>query len=131
VELFWEKMGEENVDCYQIRYKKQNTQDKWKHCYTNDSTNKFTIYGLMADTSYVFQVRSVVNDIEGDYSELSDAADTSKSLATQMLNFSLEIRNTDPKKYQLMAEENKNARNTHAKTRQLTLGKYNKHIVHS
>lgn len=78
----------------------------------------------MADTSYIFQIRSVANDIEGEYSEPSDAIETTKSLATKMLNFSIKIPNTDPVKHQLMAEENRKARNTQAKTRQLTLGKH-------
>ncbi|XP_062572630.1 uncharacterized protein LOC134234561 [Saccostrea cucullata] len=76
----------------------------------------------MADTTYVFQVRSVTNDMEGDYSEQSDPINIPKSLSTKMLSFSIKIPNTDPVKYQLAAFENREARNPPAKTRQLFLG---------
>jgi hypothetical protein len=124
VELFWESLDDEEVDYYQIRFKREKTDDQWKCCNTDDSTNKSIVCGLMPDTSYVFQVRSVANDIEGDYSEPTDAINTTKSLGMKMLEYSTKIPNTDPTIYRLMVKENRNTRNTEAKTRQLTLGKH-------
>ncbi|XP_062586611.1 uncharacterized protein LOC134248210 [Saccostrea cucullata] len=121
VELYWETL-EEEIDYYQIRYKSLNINDKWKFCSTNDTTNRFTVSGLMANTPYVFQVRSVANDVEGVYSEQSDPINTLRSLATKMLRFSIKIKSTDPVMYQLVAEENREACNLRAKTRHLTLG---------
>ncbi|XP_062574275.1 uncharacterized protein LOC134236111 [Saccostrea cucullata] len=121
VELCWETL-EEEIDHYQIRYKSQKDDDNWKFCNTNNTTNKFTVSGLTADTQYVFQVRSVANDVEGDYSEQSDPINTPKSLATKMLSFSIKIPSTNPVLYQLAAEENREACNINTKTMQLALG---------
>jgi hypothetical protein len=123
VSLYWDKLDDEEADFYQIRFKSLNTNDKWKYVNTDDSTNTFTVSGLMASTSYVFQVQSVANDIEGDYSETSDSIETTISLAKKMLTFSHKVSDANPEKYQLLTNENRNARNPHTKTRQLTLGK--------
>lgn len=122
VVLFWEK-SEEKVDYYQIRFKSKGGQEKWKFAVTDVDQNQLTINGLMADTTYIFQVRGVFNDQEGRYGPANDAVKTNKSLATYMLNFSVRLTDMNPPKYQLFAKELKQSRNYVAKTRTVILGK--------
>lgn len=86
--------------------------------------NFTTITGLMADTEYVFQVCGLFKDQEGPYGPVSDSIKTKKSLATTLLEFCGEPKNSNtvPLIYQLPFEENINARNESARTRQLFLG---------
>lgn len=122
VVLFWTK-SEEKVDYYQIRFKSKGGQEKWKFVVTDADQNQLTINGLMADTTYIFQVRGVCNDQEGHYGPANDAAKTNESLATYLLKFSVRINDMNPPKYQLFAQELKQSRNYVAKTRKLILGK--------
>lgn len=56
--------------------------------------------------------------------------ETRKSLGTTFLEFSLLQNNTDcPPKYLLPIQENKNARNSSARTRQLTLGRCTNFLI--
>lgn len=83
-----------------------------------------TITGLMAYTKYVFQVRGIFGDQEGPYGPVSEDIETTKSLATTLLDFSvLQSKTICPPVYLLPVQENANARNTTARTRMLTLGK--------
>lgn len=122
VVLFWKK-SEEKVDYYQIRFKSKGGQEKWKFAVTDVDQNQLTINGLMADTTYIFQVRGVFDDQEGRYGPANDAVKTNESLATYLLNFSVRLTDMNPPKYQLFAKELKQSRNYVAKTRTVILGK--------
>lgn len=78
----------------------------------------------MAHTKYIFQVRGIFGEQEGPYGPANEDIETKMSLATTFLDFSILENNTDcPPKYLLPVQENENARNTSARTRQLTLGR--------
>lgn len=121
VNLIWGK-SISKVDHYQIRYKRQKGDKKWKFAETDADQSSITITGLMADTKYVFQVRGVYHDQEGDYGQPNDRIQTPKSLATQLLAYSVCVDKGDPSKHQLYATELKDSRNEIAKTRKLVLG---------
>lgn len=123
IELFWEKTPEK-VDHYQIRYKNKNGKGKWKFVETDSNENHVTISGLMANTSYIFQVRGIFDDQEGCYGPVNDTLKTLESLATTILGFCELKEKGSPSKYQLPVEENLRARNKSARTRQLILGIY-------
>lgn len=76
----------------------------------------------MATTEYMFQVRGMFEDVEGPYSPVSDKIKTKESLATQILGFCELLKNGNPSKYLLPAEENMKARNENAMTKQLIFG---------
>lgn len=76
-----------------------------------------TITGLMAYTKYVFQVRGIFGYQEGPYGPVSEDIETTKSLATTLLDFSvLQSKTIIPPVYLLPVQENANARNTTART---------------
>lgn len=122
VVLFWTK-SEDQVDYYQIRYKSKGGQEKWKFAITDEDENQTTIFGLMSNTVYVFQVRGVFQDQEGNYGPASDDVETAESLTTYLLRSSINVASGNPPKYQLMAQELKPSRNSSVKTRKLILGK--------
>lgn len=124
VSLFWEKSCE-SVNQYQIRYKTNKENAKWKFIETDSDENHKTVSGLMANTKYIFQVRGIFGDQEGPFGPVNENIETKKSLATVLLDFSQLQNNTkSPAIYLLPVEENKNARNTSARTRQLILGRH-------
>lgn len=97
---------------------------KWKFIETDSKKNRITITGLMANTKYIFQVRGMFGDQEGPFGPVNESIETVKSLATTLLDFSkIQDKTGNPKKYLLPMEENRNARNTSARTRQLILGR--------
>lgn len=121
--MIWKRPHEE-TDQFQIRFKVKDENSKWKFSESNVAGNFTTITGLMADTEYVFQVCGLFKDQEGPYGPVSDSIKTKKSLATTLLEFCGEPKNSNtvPLIYQLPFEENINARNESARTRQLFLG---------
>lgn len=119
--LSWAK-SEHEIDYYQIRYKSKNGMDKWKIAETDSTQNEITVRGLMANTTYVFQVRAVFGDQEGRYGPQSDDVITSQSLATKLLKFSILVKEGNPPIYRLLTEELPLSRNPTAKTRKLLLG---------
>lgn len=78
----------------------------------------------MANTKYVFQVRAVYQDQEGQYGPESNDVLTAESASTSLLNFSKQVSNGIPPKYKLFAEELENSRNINANTKQVVLGKF-------
>lgn len=90
---------------------------------TDSKQNEVAISGLMANTTYVFQVRAVFEDQEGRYGPQSDEVNTSESLATKLLEFSIRVKEGIPPIYRLLAQEPQRSRNPTAKTRKLELGK--------
>lgn len=78
----------------------------------------------MANTKYVFQVRSVYQDQEGQYGPESNDVLTAESASTSLLNSSKQVSNGIPPKYQLFVEELENSRNINAKTKQIVVGKF-------
>lgn len=78
----------------------------------------------MANTKYVFQVRAVYQDQKGQYGPESNDVLTAESASTSLLNFSKQVSNGIPSKYQLFVEELENSRNINAKTKQVVLGKF-------
>lgn len=77
----------------------------------------------MAITKYIFQVRGIFGDQEGPFGKINENIETTKSLATVLLDFSqLQNKTYSPSIYLLPVEENRNARNKSARTRQLILG---------
>lgn len=127
--LFWNKSNQP-VDHYQIRFKVKNENLKWKFTETDSDENNINISGLMAYTKYIFQVRGIFGDQEGPYGSVNEDIETTKSLATTLLDFSFLQNSTNcPPIYLLPVQENENARNTSARTRQLTLGKFNIFLI--
>lgn len=123
VDLNWSKC-DGDVDFYEIRYRKKNDDEKnWKAAKTNSDQSQITITGLMADTTYVFQVRGVFEDHKGEYSSENDVQ-TFKSLATYLKDFSTEVTNGNPSIRQLLTKELENTRNKKEKTKKLILGKF-------
>lgn len=114
---------ENSVDYYQIRYKTKDGKDNWKFAKTDTDQSKITITGLMANTKYVFQVRTVYQDQEGQYGPQSNDVLTAESPSTSLLDFSKQVRDGNPAIYQLLAKELRHSRNVDAKTKQLILGK--------
>lgn len=121
VSLIWEKSCED-VNQYQVRYKTNRENAKWKSTET-DSDENHIVSGLMANTKYTFQVRGIFGDQEGPFGKINENIETTKSLATVLLDFSqLQNKTYSPSIYLLPVEENRNARNKSARTRQLILG---------
>lgn len=120
VELSWTESGHE-LDYYQIRYKSKNEKDIWKYLTTD--RNKITITGLMAATSYVFQVRAVFKDQEGKYGPQSNEVITSESSATKLRKTSKLVKEGNPSIYRLKGTKLKHSRNPLAKTRKFEFGK--------
>lgn len=112
-----------DIDYYQIRYKSKPGKDKWKFVATDSKRNEVTICGLMANTTYVFQVRAVFEDEEGRYGPQSDDVITSKSLATTLFKSSSLAKEGNPLIYRLDAKELPKSRNFTAKTKKLEIGK--------
>lgn len=74
----------------------------------------------------MFQVRGIFGDKdkEGPFGPVNENIITKKSLATVLLDFSQLQNNTcSPSIYSLPVEENRNARNKSARTRQIILGR--------
>lgn len=71
---------------------------------------------------YIFQVRGVFEDQEGEYGPENDEMQT-ESLDAYLNKISTRIPKSSPSKYQLFVQEMKDARNVTAKTRKLNLGK--------
>ncbi|XP_062622249.1 uncharacterized protein LOC134283784 [Saccostrea cucullata] len=120
VKLHWRRC--DGVDSYQIRYKSKSGKENWKIIQTDDNKNEITIEGLMADTTYIFQVRGVKGDIEGSYSQANDEIKTQASLASYFLAYSVQLSSGNPSKFELPFTENSRARNQHYKIRQICLG---------
>lgn len=129
VTLCWEKPREQ-FDCFQVRYK-QKTDSKWKCVDTEDNSNWITIKELKGDKLYAFQVRGKFDDSEGPYGQKSDDITTPASSSAGMIKSCICINTTPPKIYRIPLEENKNARNSTARTKQLILGlsKFNCHSI--
>ena len=117
-------------DAYQIMYK-EGQNGKWVYCKSNAGNAMYTIEGLQAETSYVFRVRVInaFSGVEGKFSIESKPITTGKSQALGMKQFSTLIYEKPIAVYELPVTELKDARNTKAKTRKLTLGKSN--LFHS
>ena len=123
ISLMWERAPEKH-ESFQICYKPENEDSRWKFYENYVEENNVVINGLMADTGYRFQVRGLYKDQEESYGPISDVIKTRKSLATKILeSCGPSIVKTTPSKYILPVQENKMSRNTVARTRQLTLGK--------
>lgn len=96
---------------------------KWKFIETDSDENHITVSGLMANTKYIFQVRGIFGDQEGPFGPVNENIKTKKSLATCLLDFSqLQNNSNSPSIHLLPVEENRNARNKSARTRQLIHG---------
>lgn len=119
----WSKCKEQ-VDFYEIRYKADNKsyKEEWNFAKTDADESQITITGLMPDTMYIFQVRGVFEDQEGEYGPENDEMHT-ESLNAYLSKMSTRITESSPSKYQLFVQEMKDARNVTAKTRKLNLGK--------
>lgn len=123
VSLYWESPLEKQDD-FQIRYKPESIDSRWKFCESYIKENFAEITGLMADTGYKFQVRGIYKDQEEPYGPISDIIKTQKSLATKLLeSCGCSSTNSSPPKYILPVQENKKSRNDDARTRQLILGR--------
>lgn len=84
----------------------------------------------MPNTKYLFQVQSVYQDQEGQYGPESNDVLTAESASTSLLDFSKQVSNTIPQKYQLFVKELENSRNIDARTKQVILGKFFFSILH-
>jgi hypothetical protein len=124
--LKWEGVELCSDDAYQIMYK-EGQNGKWVYCKSNIETTMYKIEGLHADTSYVFRVRVInaFSEVEGKFSIESKPITTGKSQALGMKELSTLTCKKPIAVYALPVTELKDARNTKAKTRKLTLGKSN------
>lgn len=122
VSLCWKKCRE-SVNHYQIRYKTKTENAKWKFIVTDSDENHITITGLMANTKYIFQVCGIFEDQEGPFGPVNESVETMKSLATALLDLSIQKKTGNPSIYLLPVQENKKARNISARTRQLVFGR--------
>ena len=106
---------------------KEGQNGMWVYCKSNTAIAMYKIEGLHAETSYVFRVRvvNVFSGVEGKFSIESDSITTGKSQALGMKQLSTLIYEKPIAIYALPVTELKDARNTKAKTRKLTLGKSN------
>lgn len=112
------------ADHYQVRLKTKNDNSTWRYTEVDSGENGITISGLMAKTTYVFQVRGLFGDEEGPFSPVTDDIETKMSLATTLLDLCvLDSKKMCPNVYVLPVQENALARNISARTRQLILGK--------
>lgn len=114
----------EKANHFQVRYTPWNGGPAWRFVKDSFKENFAIITGLMANTEYIFQVRGVFGDQEGQYGPESDCIATKVSPATVFLKSSKLQEKSDPPKYLLPVQENKSARNIKARTRQLHLGKF-------
>lgn len=118
------------MDHYQIRFKAKNENLKWKFKNTDSDENNINISGLMAYTKYVFQVRGIFGDQEGPYGPANEDIETKQSSAIALLKSAvLQSKTNCPPIYLLPVQENKSARNTKARTKQVTLGKFNDFLI--
>lgn len=120
IDLNWSKC-DGDVSYYEIRYRRKDDQEQWLFTRTDGKESQISITGLMADTTYEFQVRGVFEDQKGEYST-SNYVQTIKSLATYLKDLSSKITSGNPEKRQLKAHELENTRNVKAKTKKLILG---------
>lgn len=122
IECEWSKC-QGQVDFYKVRYKTDKSdKEEWNYAKTNADESQITITGLMPNTMYIFQVRGVFEDQEGEYGPENDEMQT-ESLDAYLNKISTRITKSSPSKYQLFVQEMKDARNVTAKTRKLNLGK--------
>lgn len=119
VDLVWPKT-EEGVKYYQIYYKIRDGQENIVK--TDTDHNQFTITGLAANTKYIFKVRGVFHDQEGQYGPMNDNIQTKIPFASHLLESAKLVADGNPAKYQLSVQELKESRNSNAKTKTLVLG---------
>ncbi|KAK3090164.1 hypothetical protein FSP39_009640, partial [Pinctada imbricata] len=108
-------------DYYQIRFKNIDG-GKWRFYEEQPSEGSIVMTKMKANTKFVFQVRVVHDDMEGPYSPVSDEVHTKLSPANRLFSYSTLTRKGTPDLYRLPLTENKNARNSGAKTRKFDLG---------
>lgn len=121
--MLWRKCRK-SVTQYQIRYRTKTENAKWKFIVTDSDENHITITGLMSNTKYIFQVREIFGDQEGPFGPANESIETMKFPATALLDFSkIQNKTGNPSIYLLPVEENRNARNKSARTRQLIFGR--------
>lgn len=117
-----------------MRYKKVSTDRTTKWEYHKDclSENSFKLEGLEPNSKFVFQVRMILQDEEGPYSEISDALETLS--ASRYLLSGSDIWTGNPgqqneiDKKTLPFVEDKSFRNRSVKTRKLVIGKKSLYI---
>lgn len=112
-------------DCsYQIRFKETSVGAKWSFYQHSTSSCSLRLTGLKSNTEYIFQVRMICDEIEGQYSPQSDVVKTLRSAAHQLLSSMYDVQVPDIKIQlkKVPIEENRKARDTHGKTRKVVLG---------
>lgn len=76
IECEWSKC-QGQVDFYKVRYKTDKSdKEEWNYAKTNADESQITITGLMPNTMYIFQVRGVFEDQEGEYGPENDEMQT-------------------------------------------------------
>lgn len=121
VDLTWSKT-EEKVKHYQVYYKSKDGQENIVK--TDTDQNQITITGLKANTKYIFKVKGVFHDQEGQYGPANEEIQTKISLALCLLKSAKLVAGGNPAKYELVAPELQDSRNNEAKTKQHVLGKF-------
>lgn len=121
--LAWEN-SIEKANYFQVRYSPRDGGQTWTFAKDSFKKNFATITGLMANTEYIFQVRGVYGDQEGQFGPESDTICTNVSSARVFLEESKLQKKSNPSKYLLPVQENTSARNVKARTRQLYIGKF-------
>lgn len=112
---------------YQVRFKETKGGAKWSFYQQLISACTLQLSNLKSNTEYVFQVRMVCDESEGQYSLVSDAVKTVESAAHHLLSFMYDVEVPDIKipLKKIPLEEMRQSRNTQGKTRKLVLGLYN------
>lgn len=121
IKLHWEPLSSfKDSNRYQIRYKQKG--GKWMFYPEQPERATITISYLQTEATYIFQVRAIIDDDEGPYSQESAEITTKPSLASHLLKFCTKVKDGQPAIYQLHSTENRLARNEKAKTRKFELG---------
>lgn len=120
VDITWSKT-EKKVIKYQVYYKSKDGQENIVN--TDSDQNQITIAGLMPNTKYIFKVKGVFHDQEGQYGPANEDIQTKISLALCLLNSAKLVADGNPAKYEHVAPELQDSRNNEAKTKKHVLGK--------
>ncbi|KAK3099570.1 hypothetical protein FSP39_006380 [Pinctada imbricata] len=128
ITLAWEppKQGYENIEYYEVKYRENGRKRKrWTSCFTDDRKETFTINDLIGDTKYEFKVRAIMEgEVEGPFSETSNAMKTRFSLAKQIASQyeTIKISHGPPIVYKVPVREILGARNRATMTRKCIFG---------
>ncbi|XP_053407654.1 uncharacterized protein LOC123547434 isoform X2 [Mercenaria mercenaria] len=125
ITLSWDPPSQfDEKDHYEISFKLQDHDDKWKILPDKFATTIAEAKDLKSNTAHIFRVRVAGENNEGPWSAESDAILTSESLASQLIRFAVKIKDGDPAPaiYALPMTEIQAARDEKAMLRKFEFG---------